>query len=44
MKEAATMMIAGLLATVLAMATALYAVSGKAESDPDITRAAPIQD
>ena len=44
MKEAATLMIAGVLAAVLVMAMALYASAGKPDSDPEITRAAPIQD
>jgi hypothetical protein len=37
-------MIAGVVATALALATAFYAASGKPDSDPDITRAAPIDD
>ena len=44
MKEAATLMIAGVVATALALATALYVSAGKPDSDPEITRAAPIQD
>ena len=44
MKEAATLMIAGVLAAVLVMPMALYASAGKPDSDPEITRAAPIQD
>jgi len=44
MREAATLVIAGVLAAILAIATALYAAAGKPASDPEITRAAPIQD
>ena len=44
MREAATLVIGGVLAAVLAMATAVYATGGKPGSDPKITRAAPIQD
>jgi len=44
MKEAATLMIAGVISAVLALATALYAAAGKPDSDPKITRAAPIRD
>ncbi len=44
MKEAASVLAMGLVATILSIAAAYYTVAGKAASDPEITRSAPISD
>ncbi len=44
MKEAASVLAMGVVATILSIAAAYYSVAGKVESDPEITRSAPILD
>jgi hypothetical protein len=44
MKEAASVLAMGVVATILSIAAAYYTVAGKVESDPKITRSAPISD
>ena len=44
MKEAASLMVMAIAAAVLTLTAAFYAVHGKAESDPEITRSAFISE